>query len=102
MNWNSIMGFIAVLALFLPVFFIVLLKLSRYRIFAALLIYYSVVLIYNILTQGYIVADGNIIRTWGIGNNLVDAPLILFSLTYFSGSVSMTRKMKAIILAILI
>jgi hypothetical protein len=96
------MGFIATVALFLPVFLILILRLSRYRIFVALLIYYLFVLVYNFFTQGYIQANLEIVRSWGISNNLLEAPLILFSLTYFSGPSALTKKMKGLILLILV
>ena len=102
MSWNSIMGLIASVALFLPVFLILILRLSRYRIFAVLLFYYLFTLIYNFFTQGYIHANIEIIRGWGISNNLLEAPLILFSLTYFSGASSLTKKMKELILVVLL
>ena len=98
MSWNSIMGFITSLALFLPILFIIMLRLLRYRTFMALFIYYFAVLVYNIFTQGYITANVDIVRSWGISNNLLDAPLILFTLTYFSGSSMLTKRMKGLIL----
>jgi hypothetical protein len=102
MSWNSIMGFIASVALFTPVFLIIALRLTRYRTFIALLTYYLFVFVYNIFTQGYIQANNETIRYWGIGNNLIDAPLMLFSLTYFSGSAILTKKMKGLILIVML
>jgi hypothetical protein len=97
MNWNSILGLLSSIALFLPVFFILVLRLGVYRTFPALLIYYSSVFIYNLFTLGYINAGEHLTRYWGITNNLLDTPLMLIFLTYFSTSASFTRKIKIVI-----
>jgi hypothetical protein len=68
----------------------------------ALFIYYFAVLVYNIFTQGYITANVDIVRSWGITNNLLDAPLVLFTLTYFSGSSVLTKRIKALILGVML
>lgn len=93
------MGFISSIALFLPIFFILALRLGGYRSFPALLIYYISVFIYNLLTERYIIAHTDIVHYWGITNNLLDVPLMLSFLTYFSTSPAFTRSMKITILA---
>jgi hypothetical protein len=101
MTWTftSILGLITLLALFIPILFIVVFRISRYNSFPALLIYYVCIFSYTLLTQGYIKANENIITNWGLINNLLDAPLILTFLTYFSPSVKFTQRMKLIILS---
>jgi hypothetical protein len=94
MTWNSTMGFISTIALFLPVLLILTLKLGAYRSFPALLLYYIFVFVYNLMTEGYINADANLTRYWGLGNNLLDAPLLLWFLTYFSTSSLFAKRMK--------
>jgi hypothetical protein len=79
------------------VLFILLFKLSGYKTFPALLIYYISVFIYNLLSLKYINAGEDITRYWGITNNLLDAPLMLTFLTYFSTSAVLTKRMKLII-----
>ena len=98
MNWNSIMGLISTIALFLPAGLIIMMRLSGYKSFPALLIYYFFVFFYNVLSEGYISANTNVIFYWGLTNNLLDAPLMLFFLTYFSSIASFSRRMKIIIL----
>ena len=98
MTWNSIMGIVSSLALFLPIFLIMALRLGTYRSFPVLLIYYAMVFIYNLLTEGYIPTNADVVRLWGLGNNLLDAPLMLLFLTYFSSSVVFTRRLKILIL----
>ncbi|HYC39782.1 MAG TPA: hypothetical protein VEB63_04775 [Chitinophagaceae bacterium] len=102
MSWNSILGFVATIALFFPIIFILALRLSRYRTFLALLLYYSLVLAYNLLSQGYIHAGPEVIRGWGIGNNLLDAPLLLIALTYYSPSNRLTTRMHLLVLLVLL
>ena len=94
MTWNSAMGFISSIALFLPVFFILIFRLGAYRTFPALVCYYTIVFAYNLMTEGYIKASPDTIRYWSICNNLLDAPLMLLFLTYFSTSPAFTKKIK--------
>lgn len=102
MSWNNIMGFISTFALFMPVLFILLFRLGTYRSFPVLLLYYVTVLFYNMLTQGYIKADKELINNWGLFNNLLDAPLMLYFLTYLSSSKTMLHRMKLVILSCII
>ncbi len=101
MTWNSAMGVISSIALFLPIFFIIVFRLGAYRSFPALLSYYIIVFFHNVLSQGYINASKDTIHYLSIINNLLDAPLMLFFLTYFSTSPAFTQKMKVGILAII-
>jgi hypothetical protein len=102
MSWNSIMGFISTFALSLPVLFILVTKLATYRSFPALFIYYISVVIYNMLTEGYIKAPADTVYYWGLVNNLMDAPLMLYFLTYFSPSKRFKKRMQLIILGFLL
>lgn len=102
MTWNSIMGFISSVALLIPILVIIGLRLTIYKSFPALLFYYLIVVIYNIFTQGYIKADPALIHYWGLINNLLDAPLMLFFLTYFSTSTTASNNMKRLILLFLL
>ena len=88
------MGFISSFALFIPIAIILLLKLGSYRSFAALLIYYSSVIIFNLMSEGYIPTDRAITYYWGVTNNMLDVPLMLTFLTYFSPSKKYTQRMK--------
>jgi hypothetical protein len=102
MTWNSVMGLISTLALFLPIFFIIILRLQRHRSFTALLIYYSTIFTYNLLTEGYIHVNKEVAVYWGLFNNLLDAPLMLYFLTYFSTSKILLRRMLQVIAAYLL
>jgi len=94
MNWNYVVGLLSTIALSLPILTIIATKLYGYRSFPALLFYYLIVVGDNFLTQGYIHADTSFIRYYGITNNLLETPLILIFLTYFSTSSELTRRMK--------
>lgn len=94
------MGFISSIALFLPIFFILAFRLGAYRTFPALLSYYVIVFIYNLMTEGYIKANHDTILYWSICNNLLDAPLMLTFLAYFSTSPAFTKKMRVAICTI--
>ncbi|MEO6613033.1 MAG: hypothetical protein ABIT05_07210 [Chitinophagaceae bacterium] len=102
MTWNSVMGLISTFALFLPIFLILALRLGGYKSFPALLIYYISVFVYNLFTEGYIKAPANFIQYWGVGNNLLDAPLMLSFLAYYSTSPAFTRRIKITLLGFLL
>lgn len=102
MTWNSAMGFISSVALFLPVIFILVLRLGAYRSFPALLVYYALVFIYNLFTENYVHVSTEFERNWGLTNNLLDAPLMLFFLTYFSPSSTVTKRIKILIIALMV
>lgn len=94
MTWNSVMGLVSSVALFLPILLLLVCRLGTYKTFPALLAYYIIIFSYNLLTEGYIKADNDTVRYWNIVNNLADAPLMLLFLTYFSTSPVFTRRMK--------
>ena len=102
MSWNSILGVISSVSLFLPVILILLMRLSTYKTFPALAGYYLMVFVYNILTEGYISANTSVVHYIGLTNNIIDAPLMLFFLTYFSSSAMLTKRMHVIIIALLV
>ena len=97
MTWNYVMGLVSTVALSLPILTIIVTKLYGYRSFPALLIYYTIAVGDNFLTQGYIHADKAFIRNYGIINNLLETPLILIFLTYFSTSVQFARRMRILV-----
>jgi hypothetical protein len=102
MTWNSAMGFVSSVALFLPIAFILALKLGRYRSFPALLAYYAIAFINNILGEGYIAAGTDVVKYWGLANNLLHPPLMLFFLTYLCTSVAQAQRMRMLILTFIL
>ncbi|MBL7731485.1 MAG: hypothetical protein JNM88_09935 [Chitinophagaceae bacterium] len=102
MTWNTIMGFISTIALLIPILIIMVLRLSSYRTFPALLAYYCSVFIYNLLTEQYIEAPDTVVHYWGLTNNLLDVPLMLYFLTYFCPSRKFIQRMRITILTFLV
>jgi hypothetical protein len=49
------------------------------------------------MTEGYIAAGPELILYWGLFNNLLDTPLMLFFLIYFSTSAGFTKRIKILI-----
>lgn len=94
MTFNSIMGFVSSLSLFLPILFILIMRLGNYKTFPALLIYYSIAFTFNLQSGGYIDTNIDVKRIWNVCNNLLDAPLMLLFLTYFSTSALFTKRLK--------
>jgi hypothetical protein len=102
MTWNDVMGLISTVALSLPILILIVTKLAGYKTFPALAVYYSTLVAYNMLTQGYIQGSGSFTRSVGITNNLLDAPLILTFLTYFSTSARSLQRIKILIVAFIV
>jgi hypothetical protein len=102
MTWNSIMGFISSLTLFLPIFLILAFRLGAYRSFPVLLVYFTMIFINNLMTEGYIRINADVAYCWGISVNLLDAPLMLLFLTYFSTSAKFTRRLIILILSFIV
>jgi hypothetical protein len=88
------MGLLSSVALSLPVIAILALRLATYKTFPALLFYYLIVFIYNLFTERYISADPMFVQNWGLMNNLLDAPLMLTFLLYFSTSAAFTKRLR--------
>lgn len=102
MNSNSIMGLVSCIALFLPICLILVFRLWAYKSFPALLIYYITVFAYNLTRGQFIPVSNDVTVYWNTCNNFLDAPLILFFLTYFSTSPALTRKMKHVIISLVL
>jgi hypothetical protein len=99
MTWNSVMGFISTITLFLPILLLLAFRLGTYRSFPFLVVYYSMVFVYNLMTEGFIQANAGLFHGWGLFNNLLDAPVMLLFLTYFSPSTTFTKRLKLFIVS---
>jgi hypothetical protein len=102
MTWLNVVGLISAIALFLPISIILILRLSWYKSFPALLVYYFIVSCYNILSMDFVKADKDFIYYFGVINNLLDAPLMLTFMTYFSKTALFRKRMKMIVIALVI
>lgn len=101
MTWNSIMGFVSTLALFLPILLILVLRLGSYRSFPVLIIYFTVVFINNLMNEHYIQPNADVVLIWGVSTNLLDAPLMLLFLSYFSPSAAFSKRLVIFIILFL-
>lgn len=101
MTTMSVLGLISTFALLLPVSLIIIFRLTTYKSFPALFIYYLMILAYNVARLQYLQVSPEVIDYWNTVNNFLDAPLILFFLTYFSPGPVFTKRMRQVIAAII-
>src|ERR1700755_2621266 len=78
------MGLISTVALGIPIVLLLVFQLAWYRTFPALFFYYLLIFSYNLLSIDAFHASTTFKQYHGIINNLLDGPLILFFLTYFT------------------
>lgn len=98
MSSHSILGIISSIVLFIPVILILVFRLFTHRSFLALAIYYLAAGFYNLITQNVINAHVTFSRPIGIINNLLDAPLMMLFLMFFSTSTLMTKRLSTALL----
>jgi len=97
MNWFNTVGMISTFSLFLPVLFMVACRLTWYKSFPALLVYYAITFAFNLLSIDFFKTDKTFIYYHGVATNFLDAPLMLSFMTYFSKTALFRKKMKMII-----
>jgi hypothetical protein len=97
MNWNDVMGLVSTVSLSLPILTMIAMGLAGYRSFPALVIYYAIVVFYNVLQLDYVHAEKGVIFYFGIANNLLDAPLMLLFLSYFSPTQHLKKRMDILV-----
>ena len=97
MTLFNLMGLISTVALSLPIIALLTTKLAWYRSFPALFFYYLFILSYNLLLLGYFKIDGNFRYYLGVTCNLLDTPLMLSFLLYFSKTPAFRKKLLAAI-----
>jgi hypothetical protein len=94
MNWKELMGYVSTAALLLPVLLIAILRLHRFKCFLALGIYYLLSFCYNLMSESYIHVGADFKRIFGIGNNLLELPLMFTFLAYFSNSPVLSKRIR--------
>lgn len=93
MSWNMLLGIISCTALLIPVALLVLFRLAAYRTFPLLLAYYSILLIDNLTGIGLVNAGGTFHYYWAVTNNLIEMPLLVLFLTYFTNDARLLKFM---------
>lgn len=101
MNWHDAIGILSTIALFAPVFVIVVTKLIRYKQYLPLFIWCVLTFGFNLMTEHMVSVPKTIERYYGIINNLTDMPLILTFLIFQVTSSFQVKTMK-ILLAVYI
>lgn len=97
MTWLIMMGLISSVVLILPIIIILTFRLAWYKSFPALLVYYFLVSGYNFLALDFVGTDKTFLYYYGVINNLLDAPLMLIFMTYFSRTAVFRKRMKLFI-----
>ena len=102
MNWQDAIGILSTLALFTPVFVIVVTKLIRYKQYLPLFIYCVLAFGFNLMTEHLINVPKSIERFYGISNNLTDMPLMLGFLLFQIPSSVQKKRMKILLGAFIV
>lgn len=102
MNWKDIIVFISTFTLFIPVILVIVLKLYRSKCFVALAVYYFMDLSFNLMNENYIPVSDNFRRVFGITTNLLEFPLMILFVSYFSFSPVLTKRLRYSILGIIL
>lgn len=86
MSTQSILGLISMLALFAPVFLLAFLRMCRFQVYLSLFIYCLLAFAYSLMTEDIINLPTRVENMIGLGNNLVDVPLMMMFLLLFAKS----------------
>ena len=97
-----LMGILSTLALFAPVAIIAMMRLYGHRSFIALFFYYLVGAVSNLMTENIIHLDSDYVLFFGIIAKILDAPLVLLFLMYFSPSAAFSKRILSLIVLFLI
>ena len=102
MNWHDAIGILSTLALFTPVFIIVVTKLIRYKQYFSLFIYCLLAFGFNLMTEHLVSVPKSIERFYGITNNLTDMPLMLGFLLFQIPSSAQRKRIKILLGAFIV
>jgi hypothetical protein len=83
MNWNAIFGIACIVSLTAPLAVIIYHRYYKHRSLAALFIYYTIILLYLMMSQGFIPVNKSFRINFGIFTNYLDVPLMLTALLFF-------------------
>ena len=102
MTWQDAIGILSTLALFTPVFVIVVTKLIRYKQYLPLFIYCLLAFGFNLMTEHLLNVPKSVERFYGITNNLTDMPLMLGFLLFQIPSSFQRKRMKILLCAFIV
>lgn len=83
-NWEYILGISSILLLAVPVTLLLVERKEGGSAFLALALYFLQIILGNLISTGIIRTSENTELYIGIANNLLDAPLMLLTLRYFT------------------
>jgi hypothetical protein len=83
MNWNAILGIACIVSLTAPLAVIMYHRYYKHRSLAALFVYYTITLLYLMMTQGFVPVSIGVRVNFGIFTNYMDVPLMLTALLFF-------------------
>ncbi|HVZ55945.1 MAG TPA: hypothetical protein VG870_04750 [Chitinophagaceae bacterium] len=93
MNWNLTMGYVSTAAQFVPVALILILRMYKNRSLLALLVYYSIALLSNLMQENILPVPPGVLHFVSYANNFLDTPLSLIFLLYFTHTARFRRTM---------
>jgi len=102
MNWLDAIGILSTIALFTPVFVILVTKLIRYKQYLPLFIYCVLAFGFNLMTEHFVSVPKSVERFYGITNNLTDMPLMLSFLLFQIPSSVQIKRMKILLAAFIV
>jgi hypothetical protein len=83
MNWNALLGIACIISFTLPIAVIIYNRYYTHRSLAALLIYFALTLLDNLLAEGIIPSTAAFSGFVSIFDNYADVPLIMTALLFF-------------------
>ena len=102
MNLKDLMGLFFSAAILLPIILIIVLRLYGLKCFLALSIYYLLGFFDTLMMQNIIVVSKDFHRVYSVTYNLLDVPLLLTFLSYFSLSSRLTNRIRYTILVFIV
>ncbi len=101
MSSHLLINYISTFFLLFPFIILLAFKLFKYQKFQSLFLYFIVLALFHFLTVGVFNAPVNFIKNVGLFFNFIDAPLILFFLTYFATPSSLIRRINQTIYSVI-
>ena len=102
MNWQFFISIFSAFALSLPVILIIVLRLYTNKSLLALGIHYLLAFVYNLMTAGVLSTTISLRRNFAIANNLLDIPLLLIFLLFFTRSWRLSKQLVTALVAYII
>jgi hypothetical protein len=83
MNWNAVFGIACITSLVLPVVVIIYNRYYKHKSLAALMVYYTMAALYNMMYENMLPVSDTIRSYFGMLTNYLDTPLMMMALLFF-------------------